>query len=87
MVLVGSDYSFHHLRNQNDVIISIYEMIIPGATVNVLLIDGYRTGTVIKKDGRDILVGIDCGSGTFNVWVDISQCTVYYPKTEGGYNE
>lgn len=84
---MGSDYSFHHLRDQNNVIMSNYEMIIPGALVNVLLIDGYRTGTVIKKDGRDIMVGIDCETGIFNVWVDISQCTVYYPKTEGGYNE
>ena len=83
---MGMDYSFHYLRNKNDVIMSVYEMIIPGALVKVFLIDGYRTGTVIKKDGRDILVGINSESGTFEIWVDVSQCTVYYPKAEGGYN-
>ena len=66
---------------------SRYEMIVPGARVNVFLLGGYKTGTVRRIDGRDIMVEIDFKTGTFTAWVDISQCTVYYPKAEGGYNE
>ena len=66
---------------------SAVEKITPGRQVNVFLLNGYKTGIVRQIDGRDIQVEIDCKTGIFTAWVDINQCTVDFPKSEGGYNE
>ena len=66
---------------------SAVEKITPGRRVNVFLLNGYKTGTVRRIDGRDIQVEINCETGVFIAWVDISQCTIEIPKAEGGYNE
>lgn len=59
----------------------------PGTRVKVFILGGYRSGIIRLTEGNDILVDVECETGVFHAWVDISQCTIEIPKAEGGYNE
>lgn len=59
----------------------------PGTRVKVFILGGYKSGIIRLTDGRNILVDVECKTGVFHAWVDISQCDIDIPKSEGGYNE